>query len=238
MKICDCPTSCSGRWGSRGLRVRRRASPRARPARMRARSPSISPIGSARCVRSIAAGSRVSSPCSSKPPGNGKQLAALAICRQRAVGELRHRDVEHDRRAAACGIAARNGDDQRIVADCGRCRSPRRQVGQRVGPAHRGEAGFGRLPAVASAAHPVRGVGQRDGAETVSRAPAPLRESLQHARRDCRGRDALSSAPERRSSRRAPVRHADRCVRSGPSRRSAAGARCRACERRRDRSRR
>ena len=41
------------------------------------------------------------------------------------------------------------------------------RFGSVLRPAHRSEAGFRGLPAVASAAHPVRGVGQRDGTETV-----------------------------------------------------------------------
>ena len=60
-----------------------------------------------------------------------------------------------------------NGEDQRIVAQRGSGRAPRGQIGQRVGPAQGEDPGVRGEPAVASAAHPVVGVGEGDAAEAV-----------------------------------------------------------------------
>src|SRR5262249_53766006 len=45
--------------------------------------------------------------------------------------------------------------------------SPRRKIGQRVCPADSDDAGFGCLPAVSAAAHPVIRVGERDAGDGV-----------------------------------------------------------------------
>ena len=62
---------------------------------------------------------------------------------------------------------AGNGEDQRVVAEGRRGRSPGREVGEGVGPADGEEAGVGGEPAVTAAAHPVVGVGEDDAAEAV-----------------------------------------------------------------------
>ena len=62
---------------------------------------------------------------------------------------------------------AGNGEDQRIVSEGRSGRSPRREIGEGVGPADGEEAGFCGEPSVAAAAHPVIGVGESDAAEAV-----------------------------------------------------------------------
>ena len=64
--------------------------------------------------------------------GNGQQLAARTVGRQRAVRKLRQRHVEHH-------VAPHAGhrDDDRVVADPRRVDAPGRQVRERVGPAER-----------------------------------------------------------------------------------------------------
>jgi len=66
-----------------------------------------------------------------------------------------------------CSVRARNGDDQRIVAERGRNRAPGGQVGQRVGPADGEEASLRGEPSVAAAAHPVVGVGQCNATQAM-----------------------------------------------------------------------
>ncbi len=63
--------------------------------------------------------------------------------------------------------SARHGKDERVVAEARFGRAPGGQVGQGVGPADADASGVGGLPAVAAAAHPVSGIGEGHGAETV-----------------------------------------------------------------------
>jgi hypothetical protein len=63
--------------------------------------------------------------------------------------------------------SARHRDDERVVADARIGRAPRREVGQRVGPAEADQTRIGRLPPVRAGAHPVIGVAQRHAADAV-----------------------------------------------------------------------
>ena len=58
----------------------------------------------------------------------------------------------------------RHRNNQRIVADTRIAGTPRRQICHCIGPANADDAGIGGLPAVAAAAHPVIGIGQRHAA--------------------------------------------------------------------------
>ena len=62
---------------------------------------------------------------------------------------------------------SRHGDDQGIVADARISCSPWRQIGKRVGPANSDDAGFGCLPTVTAAAHPVICVRKGNAADSM-----------------------------------------------------------------------
>ena len=56
---------------------------------------------------------------------------------------------------------------ERIVAEDGNRRAPRRKIREGVGPANSDGSCIGGLPSVGAAAHPVVGVGERDAADAV-----------------------------------------------------------------------
>lgn len=128
------------------------------------REPRPFPVADGERTPRLFDGARVAreSPFGVEAAVDGKLLAALAVCGERAVGELRHRHVQND-----VTRGARRGDDERVVAEQRSRRAPRRKVRHRVRPAERERARVGRLPAVAPAAHPVVRVPQRDAAQPV-----------------------------------------------------------------------
>src|SRR4029450_12877123 len=85
-----------------------------------------------------------------------------------------------------------DGNDERIVAHTRHGGAPRWQIRQGVGPAEADDAGFGRLPPRAAAAHPGIGVRERDAAYPVN---ARERDGAFHAGMRVQIADAPLSVP-------------------------------------------
>src|ERR1700743_2259309 len=64
-------------------------------------------------------------------------------------------------------VRVRYSNDKRVIAEGWRRGSPCRKIRKRVSPADREQPLFRGLPAVASATHPVVGIGKRHAADAI-----------------------------------------------------------------------
>ena len=120
-------------------------------------------MGSARPLFSMAAGSVVSWPSSSQPPGTGRLPASQTGALQLAVAELAQGAVHHD----VLTVGAGDSEDDGVIADAAVFGAPSRHIGGGVRPADADAAVFGGQPAVGAAAHPVVVVAQCHDADAV-----------------------------------------------------------------------
>lgn len=102
--------------------------------------------------------------------GDGELISAAGVAGELAVGELAHGHIEDD--VGGAGVAAAreragDGEDERVVAEGGGGGAPGGEVAAGVGPADGEQPLIGGVPAVASATHPVVGVGECDGSDAM-----------------------------------------------------------------------
>ena len=95
-------------------------------------------------------------------PIDRQQFTAHSVALDGAIRELGRCHIQHNR-----AFLAGHGDDQGIIANAWIDPAPRGHIGHGVRPANADEACLGSLPSIGACAHPVVGVAQSDGSNTV-----------------------------------------------------------------------